>query len=123
MTNKKGSADLVDVYVGNRLKLRRIALGISQQKLASEVDITFQQVQKYESGKNRISASRLHRFALVMGVQIGWFFDGLDEATDAPGAPREALVAMQLYGSIRDDQVRLSLRKLMQSIVAAQKES
>ena len=68
----------VDVHVGNRLKLRRTIIGMSQDKLGQTVGLTFQQIQKYEKGANRIGASRLYQFATVLDVPPAWFFDGLE---------------------------------------------
>ena len=72
----------VDVHVGQRIRDRRNALGKTQEFLADSVGLTFQQIQKYEKGKNRVSASRLQQFANVLGVDVAWFFD------DAPGSKR-----------------------------------
>lgn len=67
----------VDIYVGKRLKARRLFLGLSQTDLATRVDVSFQQIQKYELGRNRVSASKLWGIAQILGVQVGYFFDGL----------------------------------------------
>ncbi len=74
----KGLPDFVDKHVGKQLKNRRSLLGISQEKLADAVGVTFQQVQKYERSANRISASRLYNFSKVLEVSIDYFYDGLD---------------------------------------------
>lgn len=76
-----GSANPVDVYVGNRIRMRRLMLRISQEKLAQTLGITFQQVQKYEQGYNRVSASRLWDFAKILRVPVTFFFDDMDEQT------------------------------------------
>ena len=73
----------VDIHVGSRVRLRRIELGISQEKLAAELGLTFQQVQKYERAANRISASRLFHIGKVLGVKVASFYEGYEEA----GAP------------------------------------
>jgi transcriptional regulator with XRE-family HTH domain len=67
----------VDHHVGNRTREARLALDMSQTDLAHACGITFQQIQKYENGANRVSASRLWQFAAVLGKPIGWFFEGL----------------------------------------------
>lgn len=77
MTKKK--SDEVDVYVGLRMRMRRIAMGMSQTKLASKLGITYQQVQKYEKGINRVGASRLDAAAHVLGVEPAFFFEGRPE--------------------------------------------
>ena len=69
--------DPIDKHVGNRICLRRLDIGCSQTKLAKAVGVTFQQVQKYEKGTNRIAASRLYKLAEILGVPITFFFDGL----------------------------------------------
>ena len=69
----------IDVHVGKRIRQRRWMLGMTQQELAKEVGVRFQQVQKYETGKNRISASRLWEVSRVLGVPISYFFEGLRE--------------------------------------------
>ena len=71
---RPGGADEVDAYVGARISLRRSALGLSQSALAQRIGVSFQQVQKYETGQNRISASRLHRVAAVLGASVESFF-------------------------------------------------
>lgn len=78
-TKTKGLADDVDKHVGKQLKTRRKLLGISQEKLADSVGVTFQQVQKYERGANRVSASRLFSFSKILDVTIDYFYDGLDD--------------------------------------------
>ena len=65
----------IDVYVGSRLRARRLALGMSQEKLADAVGITFQQIQKYEKGSNRISASRVQQLSNILQVAVGYFFE------------------------------------------------
>ncbi len=67
----------VDVHVGGRVKARRTLIGMSQEELGTHVGLTFQQIQKYEQGKNRIAASRLWRFSLILGRPISWFFEGI----------------------------------------------
>lgn len=68
----------IDVHVGRRLKARRRLLGLTQERLASAVNIRFQQIQKYESGTNRISASRLWSLAKALDVSVAYFFDGMN---------------------------------------------
>lgn len=81
----KDMANPVDLYVGKRLRQRRRVLGLTQQKLAEEVSIRFQQIQKYESGANRISASRLWSLAKALDVPVAYFFEGIEgDAEDAP---------------------------------------
>jgi len=69
----------VDTHVGKRLREQRTKVGMSQEALAQTSGITFQQVQKYERGANRLSASRIYEFAMVLGVSVAYFFEGLEQ--------------------------------------------
>lgn len=80
------AAGPVDVHVGNRIRLRRTLLGLSQEKLGEALGLTFQQIQKYERGANRVGASRLYDLARVLDVPIGFFFDDMQEAAQKPAA-------------------------------------
>jgi transcriptional regulator with XRE-family HTH domain len=82
MTNKK-QPNPIDTHVGSRVRLRRMMLGMSQEKLGESLGITFQQIQKYEKGTNRIGASRLQHIATVLSVPVSFFFE------DAPGTPTD----------------------------------
>ena len=86
-----GERDEVDAYVGARIGLRRSALGLSQSALAQQLGISFQQVQKYETGQNRISASRLHRAATVLGTSVDTFFPPVETARGVADDGWEAL--------------------------------
>lgn len=82
----------VDVHVGKRVRLRRQLLGMSQQQLADSLDLTFQQIQKYESGANRLSAGRLYALATILDVPISFFFDDMpNDVANGPigGGPDE----------------------------------
>ncbi|MCR8726758.1 helix-turn-helix domain-containing protein [Frigidibacter sp. ROC022] len=100
----------VDVYVGKRVRHRRWMLGVTQQQLAEQVGIKFQQIQKYETGMNRISASRLWDIAEALEVPISFFFEGLDgQETGAltPGdlmSDKEALELVRSYYAIPETQ-------------------
>ena len=82
MANKK-QPNPIDIHVGSRVRLRRMMLGMSQEKLGEQLGITFQQIQKYEKGTNRIGASRLQHIARVLSVPVSFFFE------DAPASPAE----------------------------------
>lgn len=86
----------VDLHVGGRVRLRRKMLGVSQEHLADALGLTFQQVQKYERGANRISASKLYEIAKTLQVPVSYFFDGLadpvTQEADAVGAAAERIV-------------------------------
>ncbi|MEM9754707.1 MAG: helix-turn-helix transcriptional regulator [Pseudomonadota bacterium] len=105
----------VDVHVGQRVRHRRWMLGMTQQQLAEHVGIKFQQIQKYETGTNRISASRLWDIAAALKVDVAYFFsglDGVDEASDMAAAPsdpfadKEAVDLIRCYYAIPEAQRR-----------------
>ena len=81
--------DAVDVHVGSRVRYRRVAIGMSQGALGGKLKLTFQQIQKYESGKNRIGSSRLWRIAKALEVSPGYFFDGIDASAEMDGDAAE----------------------------------
>ena len=83
-----GKPNPVDVYVGNRVKHRRMALGMSQEQLGLALGVTFQQVQKYERGANRIGASRLWDLSRVLECPVSFFYDDMDPETDS-NSPRK----------------------------------
>lgn len=80
----KGVADPVDKHVGHRLRIRRSLMGMSQEKLASSIGLTFQQIQKYEKGTNRISAGRLYHFSKILQVPILYFFEQFEGKEPSP---------------------------------------
>ena len=88
------SASEIDAYVGNRMRKRREALGISQGRLGRHLGLTFSQIQKYEKGSNRIGAGRLYQIAAFLGVPPSYFFEGLeggvggDRGAAPAGGPR-----------------------------------
>ncbi len=79
---KKGRADHIDQLVSRRLKMRRMMLGLSQQDLGNAVDVSIQQVQKYEKATNRISSGKLHAFSKVLKVPINYFFEQGDDSSN-----------------------------------------
>ena len=103
----------VDVHVGKRIRHRRWMVGMTQQQLADSVGIKFQQIQKYETGMNRISASRLWDISDALGVPISFFFEGLDQRNavveEIDGdilADKEALMLVRSYYAIPEAQRR-----------------
>ena len=104
----------VDVHVGKRVRHRRWMVGVTQQQLAEKVGIKFQQIQKYETGMNRISASRLWDIAEALGVPVSFFFEGLEakpagQVGDAPTdimVDKEALELVRSYYAIPETQRR-----------------
>ena len=75
----KKNPNPIDVHVGSRVRMRRMLVGLSQEKLGERLGLTFQQVQKYEKGSNRVSASRLYQMAQILGVPVQFFFEDLPE--------------------------------------------
>ncbi len=128
----------VDVHVGARLRVRRTLLGMSQTTLGEAIGLTFQQVQKYERGSNRISASRLFALTRVLDVPIEYFFDDMPTAVAAssptlggsrakklpsyepdPMAKRETLELVRAYYKITNPQVRKQLFEMTKTLGAA----
>ena len=107
-----GEKHPVDIYVGKRVRQRRWMVGMTQQQLAERVGIKFQQIQKYETGANRVSASRLWDIAKVLTVPVSFFFEGLhgrQEETGVTGdmvADKEALELVRSYYNIPENQRR-----------------
>ena len=83
------SPDAVDRFIGARVRMRRVLAGMSQEKLGEALGITFQQIQKYEKGTNRISVSRLHQIAGILGVPVSTFYEGAPEGGEAAPGLRE----------------------------------
>ena len=105
----------VDVHVGKRIRQRRWMNGTTQQQLAEAVGIKFQQIQKYETGMNRVSASRLWDIAAVLSVPVSFFFEGLEDSeleerqSDVPSdvlTDKEALELLRSYYAIPENQRR-----------------
>src|SRR5690242_12789288 len=135
---KSDKPNPTDVHVGARVRLRRTLLGMSQEKLGDAIGLTFQQVQKYERGANRVGASRLFELSRVLDVPVSFFFDELDPDTAeavpsvvAGGAPpspsggpdpmmrRETLELVRAYYRIPDQQLRRRLFDLTKAIANA----
>jgi transcriptional regulator with XRE-family HTH domain len=125
--------DLIDVEVGQRIRIQRLAAGLSQSELAERIGVTFQQVQKYEKGMNRVGAGRLTKIARVLNVPVGSFFDGREEIEqvalqgfDSPLAAMAQPYAYRLlraYATISDPDLRQTIvefveRTANQSFVA-----
>ena len=127
----RGKPNSIDIHVGNRVRQRRTLLGLSQEKLAGSLDLTFQQVQKYERGANRIGAGRLFQLARALEVPVTYFFEELDEGADQgaacggnavpaqhhdPMQQRETLLLVRAYYAIPDPSVRRRMLELMRSM-------
>ena len=123
-----GKPNPVDMHVGARVRLRRTLLGLSQEKLGEAIGLTFQQVQKYERGANRIGASRLYDLSKVLDVKVSYFFEDMSDQIAArsprqirgmvqeedgyepdPMAKRETLELVRAYYKINDPRVRKRL--------------
>jgi len=134
-----GTPNPVDVHVGNRVRLRRTLLGVSQEKLGDSVGLTFQQIQKYERGANRIGASRIYELSRILDVPVSFFFDDMPDElkthegrfaaglrdkeqgsyeTD-PLARRETLELVRAYYKITDPRIRKRLFELTKSVAKA----
>lgn len=89
--NTKKRPNPIDVHVGSRIRLRRNILGMSQEKLGENLGITFQQVQKYEKGTNRVGASRLQAIASILNAPVSFFFEGApgENGMEAPGVAED----------------------------------
>jgi len=115
----------VDQHVGARLRLRRHLLGLSQAELAARLGLALQQVQKYESGTNRISASRLYQLCQVLEVPITWFFEEMPDAAAEPLPPaandRGALELVRSYERIEDETLRRKLCDIAKGFAAARR--
>lgn len=83
---QEGKPDPIDVHVGQRLRQRRMLIGMSQETLGSSVGLTFQQIQKYERGANRIGASRLYRLGRILGISVDYFYSELPQDVVAPAS-------------------------------------
>ena len=116
--------DATDAWVGARIALRRSALAMSQSDLARRIGVSFQQLQKYENGSNRISASRLHRIALALGAPAGEFFppDRPDVVTPELGvmrfmtATREGRAVAEAFPLIADRRCRAAVARIVRAL-------
>ena len=133
----QGFPNPIDVYVGSRIRLRRTLLGMSQERLAEAIGLTFQQVQKYEKGANRVSSSRLYDLAGILDVPLAYFFEEMsagvsaqtpsalmitkqrpeiEQEKDDPLAKRETLEFVRAYYKITDPAVRKRVFELTKAI-------
>lgn len=81
------ACDEIDIEIGRRLRQARVAAGLTQTELGVRLGISFQQIQKYEKGRNRIGGGRLYKIARLLGVKITYFFDGVEHLLDADAVP------------------------------------
>jgi transcriptional regulator with XRE-family HTH domain len=127
------SPNAIDAHVGKRLRMRRLVLRMSQESLADELAVTFQQVQKYEKGVNRVSASRLQEISRVLQVPVQFFFEGLPEHK-AAGKPQrtashaftseflassDGIAIARAFTQIKSPALRRRIAQMMKEIAAA----
>ena len=128
----------VDVYVGTRLKIRRLELGLSQNKIGEMTGITFQQVQKYEKGSNRIGSSRLYEFEKILKVPVSYFFEQYELTFGDNGvlsdnrasfddkdnvSEKEILTLIKNFSAIKDPNVRKSIISLAKTLSKKEDET
>lgn len=134
MTENKKKPNPIDIHVGSRVRLRRTMLGMSQEKLGESLGITFQQIQKYEKGTNRVGASRLQNISAILNVPVSFFFEDApgDQAGGAPGmaeasssnyvvdflSSAEGLQLNRAFVKIADPKVRRRLVDLVKALAA-----
>ncbi|WP_230531738.1 helix-turn-helix domain-containing protein [Microvirga roseola] len=128
----KKSTSSIDKEIGSRVRMRRISIGMSQEKLGDMLGLTFQQVQKYEKGTNRISVARLVDIAKILGVDIHFFFNGIKSIKPESGfaeqetppyitgvmSTPEGLQLIRTFTSIKNQKVRKSIVQLVSTIAA-----
>lgn len=125
----------IDLHVGMRIRVRRKELGISQERLAESIGLTFQQVQKYERAANRVSASKLYEMARALKTNIGYFYEGLGDPATSANRPEgrnpsqeflmtpEGLELASAFPRIGSGRVRRRLLDLVRTMVEEEEES
>ena len=128
----KAEPHKVDVEVGQKIRVQRTMKKMSQTELGNRIGVTFQQVQKYERGSNRVSASKLVEIARALDVDVRLFFDGLEEEAgnndNKPAATsfissRQGLLLNAAFFSIADDKIRENILRLVQTIASGNPET
>jgi transcriptional regulator with XRE-family HTH domain len=134
----KKAPNPIDKYVGSRVRMRRMMLGMSQEKLGNALGLTFQQVQKYEKGTNRIGASRLQQISNILQVPVSFFFDGApdisttraNELSEAPSplyvadflATSDGLALTRAFMRINDSKLRRKIVELVEQMAGGSKK-
>lgn len=135
MSGKPFAPTAIDEHIGQRMQLRRIMMGLSQKDLAKMCGVSFQQIQKYESAGNRISASRLFELSAALETPVSFFFSGLpghiereprngrlpkphlsDQGSSDPLAKNESLQLINLYWKLPNDQQREMIMKILRAL-------
>lgn len=127
--------DPIDIHVGSRVRMRRTLLGMSQEKLGNALGLTFQQIQKYERGANRIGSSRLFKLSQILDVPVNYFFDDMADASGKRSkgfgesgpkhfeadqlSKRETLELVRAYYRITDAKIRKRTFELVKAIAQA----
>ena len=140
MTKNKRASSPVDAHVGSKLRNRRNLLGMSQEDLASKVDLTYQQIQKYENGMNRIGASRLYELSTILKTSVSYFFEGLGKTGKSTGFGEKDQTAFEsndddflnrketddlirAYSQIEDPKLRRQIREMAKAMAQSAKAS
>jgi transcriptional regulator with XRE-family HTH domain len=133
----KKAPNPIDKHVGSRVRMRRMMIGMSQEKLGDKLGITFQQIQKYEKGTNRIGASRLQQIATVLSVPVSFFFEGAPVPETGGGhsepaspayvsdflATSDGLALTKAFMKVKDAKVRRRIVDLVEAMVAEENSS
>lgn len=137
MTTNPRGPNPVDRHVGSRIRLRRQLLNLSQEKLGEELGVTFQQVQKYERGANRVGAGRLWMLAKVLDVPVSFFYEGVSDSAGQPGFSEgdqtpivddfiqsaDGVALAQAFARIKDSKVRRRVLELVRTLAAEEAEA
>jgi transcriptional regulator with XRE-family HTH domain len=137
-TMTKKAPNPIDKHVGSRVRMRRMMISVSQEKLGEKLGITFQQIQKYEKGTNRIGASRLQQIATVLSVPVSFFFEGapvpeaIGGAMSEPASPAyvsdflatsDGLALTKAFMKVKDPKVRRRIVDLVEAMVSEETSS
>lgn len=125
--NEPRLAKRVDSHVGGCIRKRRTLLGLTQEQLASALNISYQQVQKYETGANRVSAGRLYQISQELSVEVGYFFEGLETAEVEPmphgGRNRPTIELAKNFSEIDNPSVRAAVSNLVRTLTAGKHDT
>ena len=119
---RPGIPNPIDIHIGARIRLQRTVLGMSQEQLGDALGLTFQQVQKYEQGTNRVGGSRIYDLSVILGVPVQFFFDDMPEAVEAQSpmkraqVPVQNLVALELVHDPASKRISMELVRHFHSI-------
>jgi len=120
------ACDEIDIEIGKRLRQARVAAGLSQTEIGVQLGISFQQVQKYEKGRNRIGGGRLYKIARILGVKITYFFDDVERLLDADAVPagtnemdaidNRTIRAAQVLANLPDEDIKEQMFNLIAAL-------